>query len=735
MLLKRTVILFFIVTSSLLSQNIGVWKNYTNMEDVMNISSTNAGFWIATTGGAGYFLNSSNEFDFFLTNSEGLSSQNVTSVDIDNTGNIWLGMQNGLIDVYNPNDKSTVTIRDIYESPNTSKQITDILIIDNIAYVSTEFGLSLINTSNLGFISSTSKFGNFPSTIVVNSVTVDNKIYISTESGIAIQKDGATNLVAPESWESYSVVTDIAANNIYRTIKFGSSIISATDKGLFSFNGTNWIHYFYSDPILDIEVFENKLIVLFNNSLHTYDGTTDRTIYTSSNSTFRKMNVTEDGTILIASNMGTIRITENSDEVLLPNGPINNSFESLAVDKNGALWVGTGKDEFGNGFMKFENGFWTNYNTTTFPELPNNNYHNVSADNNQVYLSNWGSGLTIEKDGVFSYLNANNSELVGIPGHPNYVVIMNAQRDSKGDLWFFNHASDDGKPLIQLTSDSTWYHYTFPFAPLTLDNFMLGGLIDEYDTKWFNVLGRGLFYFNENSSPADNSNDVWGQLTTSEGLNSNYVNAIALDKRGELWIGTTSGMNVLSNTSSPKSLITSVLAFALRQQSITAIAVDPLNYKWVGTYQGLFVMSPDGSHLIAQYDSKNSPLPSDNILSLAIDESTGLVYIGTSLGLSTLTTSSLEPKQEFSKILTYPSPFKIGVHEYVTFDGLVKNSTIKILSISGKLIKTLETPGGRITFWDGKDENGKFVSSGIYLLVAFDEEADKITTSKFAVIR
>jgi len=733
MILKKTLIFILILSSSLVSQNIGVWKNYTNMDAVTNISETNNGFWIATTGGAGYFSNLADNFEIILTNSEGLSNQNITALNIDSKGNIWFGMQNGMIDIYNPNKNTTTSIKDIYDSPNTSKQIKDILIVENIAYISTVFGLSLINTENFSFISTTTKFGNFPSSIVVNSVTVDDKIYVSSDFGIAILKVSSTNLVAPESWISYLTTTNIAATKIYKTLKYNNQIISATDKGLFRFNGTNWIPYAYSNSVVDIAIFGNELFVLFNNSLHSYNGSTDKTIYSSTTNSFNKITITNNGTFLIASDNGTVRIIDENSEILLPNGPINNSFQSLAVDKNGALWVGTGKDKFGRGFMKLENGFWTNYNTTTFPELPNNNYHKVYADKNEVFLSNWGSGLTIENNGIFSFLDASNSELVGIPGHPNYVVIMNAQRDRNGDLWFFNHVSDDGKPLIQLTSNSNWYHYTFPFAPLTVDNFMLDGLIDDYNTKWFNVLGRGLYYFNENSSPADVSNDVWGQLNSSNGLNSNNVNAITLDKRGELWIGTTNGMNILSNTASPNSLITSV--FALRQQSITAIAVDPLNYKWVGTYQGLFVMSADGSSLIAQYDSKNSPLPSDNITSIAIDEKTGLVYIGTNFGLSTLTTSSVEPQKEFNKILVYPNPFKIGIKDYITFDGLVKNSTIKILSISGKLIKTLETPGGRITFWNGKDENGNFVSSGIYLLVAFDEEADKITTSKFAVIR
>ena len=33
-------------------------------------------------------------------------------------------------------------------------------------------------------------------------------------------------------------------------------------------------------------------------------------------------------------------------------------------------------------------------------EIPNNNYHKVNSDDSQVYLSNWGSGLTIEENPV-----------------------------------------------------------------------------------------------------------------------------------------------------------------------------------------------------------------------------------------------------------------------------------------------------------------------------------------------
>ncbi len=737
----------FLLTSATIAQNIGVWSNYADMKWATDIKSTDEGFWISTTGGASYYSNNNKNFEIFLTNSEGLSSQNLTALDVDSEGRIWFGMQNGIIDIYNPTDGTVIPIKDIFNSNNSNKKINEILIVGDTAYVSTNFGLSLISTKHFGFISTTLKFGNLPTSQKVNSVTVSDKIYVSTERGIAIQKEGATNLLAPESWTTYSTGSDISANNIYKTVLLNNELIAGTDKGLFKLENNLWTPYAYTKEVIDLAVSKNNLYILFETSLVQLIGNEEETLFSSSNRFFTGFNISNNDEILITNiseikigkdeylkvGEGIIKIFNNTTETLIPNGPINNSFENIAVDKDGKLWAATGKDKFGRGFMKFDDGSWTNYNTTSFPELPNNNYHNVSSDDSQVYLSNWGSGLTIEENGKFSYLNAYNSELVGYPGDPTYVIIMNAERDSNGDLWLFNFASANGKPIIQLTKDSTWYHYHFPYFQLTDKVFITDGAIDKNNTKWFTITGLGLFYFNEQSTPANVDNDIWGWLREREGLNSDEVGAIAVDNRGELWIGTDKGMNILANPGSPQSKITNV--FTLRQQSITAIAVDPINNKWVGTHQGVFVINPDGTQLIAQYDSKNSPLPSDDIKSIAIDKKSGLVYIGTSFGLSTLTTYSVEPKQDFDEILVYPNPFKLDKHSSITIDGLVKNSSIKILSVSGKLIKTIISPGGRLAFWDGKDENGKFVASGIYVLVAFDEEADKITTSKFAVIR
>jgi len=262
-------------------------------------------------------------------------------------------------------------------------------------------------------------------------------------------------------------------------------------------------------------------------------------------------------------------------------------------------------------------------------------------------------------------------------------------------------------------------------------------VIDQYDTKWFTVTvaGRfGLYYFNENKTFDDLTDDTQGYMNSSNGLLSDLITALAVDQRGYLWVGTNVGLNVILNPSKPK--VTSNLGLALRNQTITCIAIDPLDQKWIGTTQGVFVLSSDGIQLIGQYDSKNSPLPSDDIKSIAFDAKNGIAYIGTDYGLAALQTSSVQPLQSFGEVFVYPNPFVVGDGATsLTIDGLVGNSSIKIFTISGKLISDFTTPGGRIAFWDGKDLNGNLVPTGIYIIVSYDQEANNVKTSKVAVIR
>jgi len=166
------------------------------------------------------------------------------------------------------------------------------------------------------------------------------------------------------------------------------------------------------------------------------------------------------------------------------------------------------------------------------------------------------------------------------------------------------------------------------------------------------------------------------------------------------------------------------------------ICVDALNNKWIGTLtSGLLYVSPDGSTLLARYNTLNSPLPDNKILSITVSPLSGIAFFGTAKGLASVKTIAVEPLENCDKISVGPNPFVVPNSAKLRIDGLVTESTIKILTISGTLVAEFETPGGRIAEWDGRDLYGNYVSSGIYIIAGYNKDASQVCTGKVAVVR
>jgi hypothetical protein len=96
-----------------------------------------------------------------------------------------------------------------------------------------------------------------------------------------------------------------------------------------------------------------------------------------------------------------------------------------------------------------------------------------------------------------------------------------------------------------------------------------------------------------------------------------------------------------------------------------------------------------------------------------------------------------EPNENFSELFVYPNPVTLSStnNTNIIIDGLIENSEIKILDISGNLVNEFRAIGGKTTFWDCRDFNGRQIASGVYLVVAFDLEANEVGHAKFAVIK
>jgi ligand-binding sensor domain-containing protein len=727
-------------------QQVTNWKIFTDMKSVTDVDFSSGIIWAASDGGAFGYSFTDNEFQTF-TNAEGLRGISLTSLMLDNSGRKWFGSQNGVIDVYNDDDESFSVILDIANSNQINKSINHLDITSDTIIVSTDFGVSLIDGNTLLFLDTFRKFGNFTADSKVNHAQKYDLFYVCTDEGVAVQKAGSTNLSAPESWNTYTNENGLPADKAIKIVNYRDTIVVATNNGFASFNSTQWLPFlqqFNNSIISDVITSGDSLFILSENIIYLYYNGILLEIYSSS-IPVKRISLNKNLGLACASSNGVLYLNpETIPSYIFPNGPAANQFPSLSVDNTGKLWSASGKDGTGVGFYTYDKITWKNYNDENTPEIPHNDvYSAYTSPENIGYLGTWGFGFIRTDTETFDVFNRANSGMQGIPANPDYVVITGFGNDSRNNLWILNLWASDRRTLSMLTPDSSWYHFLIPAAQnLTLNN-QENLAVDAFDTKWFSsddASRKGVFYFNEMKTYDNASDDRSGFLTTLNGLTNNEILSIKVDKRGDVWIGTGLGVTVISNTNSITSPSSSSLritsVFALRQQAVNAIAVDPLNQKWVGTNQGLLLVNSDGSRLLAAYDTKNSPLLSDRIISVAIDENAGIVYAGTENSLTSFETPFIKPKEEFDELFIYPNPYFVdNSSNLLTIDGLIRDSDIKILTLSGKLISEFSSPGGRTAFWDGRDDDGNLVNSGVYIVVAFDSEGNSTVTGKVAVLR
>ncbi|MBT7515674.1 MAG: hypothetical protein HN655_07420, partial [Candidatus Marinimicrobia bacterium] len=136
--------------------------------------------------------------------------------------------------------------------------------------------------------------------------------------------------------------------------------------------------------------------------------------------------------------------------------------------------------------------------------------------------------------------------------------------------------------------------------------------------------------------------------------------------------------------------------------------------------------------------TSNSPLLSNEITDIAFDEKRNLAYIATSNGVNILRIPFGEEKKSYSQIKVYPSPFYLPSESSLVVDGLPFESSMMVMTLDGRVIRKILSQGisvdGDQLFWDGRDEMGDFVSSGVYLLAIYGMDGSQVV-EKVTVIK
>jgi hypothetical protein len=220
---------------------------------------------------------------------------------------------------------------------------------------------------------------------------------------------------------------------------------------------------------------------------------------------------------------------------------------------------------------------------------------------------------------------------------------------------------------------------------------------------------------------------------------------LAEDLNGTVWAGTDNGpISFSSAAQMGEGRCNRIIStdqyglgyYLMEGQRVKTIAVDGGNRKWMGTEGGgVYIVDNSGENLIVEnFTTANSQLISDNIISIAINNKTGEVFIGTDRGLVSYMSDAIEGLPNYSKVYAYPNPVKPANNSHVIITGLMTDSNVKITDIAGNLVNQGTSLGGQYT-WNCTNLTGSIVKSGIYLVFAATPSGDQGVVTKIMVIK
>lgn len=328
----------------------------------------------------------------------------------------------------------------------------------------------------------------------------------------------------------------------------------------------------------------------------------------------------------------------------------------------------------------------------------------------------------------------------------DWTYISEVVYDDLGNLWILNGLSNE--PLKVLTTAGEWY--TFSLGSSAKSKFTDRMVIDYNGNKWMAVRGTGLFGFKDNgtiSNPSDDQVVILNMGASSGALPSADISAIAVDFDNEIWIGTESGFAVLYNSDAAfgaasgdynaqriKLEFEGNVEYVLGSTGITDIEVDGANRKWFATANaGIILLSADGLEILEHHTTDNSPLISNNVKDIEINNKTGELFIITDQGLVSYRTDATYEDPDYADVQIFPNPARPDFDGPITIQGIRYNSDVKITDVAGNLVYQTTSNGGTAT-WDGRTLTGERVQTGIYLIWTAANEGKGKHVGKVAIV-
>lgn len=745
------------------AQAIGSWKAYPALHiATYNIPAGDKIYSLCNGNLFSYDTNTTEIYTYDRIN--GLHDSNIEFIRYSKTTQkLVLIYENGNVDIIYP-DNTIVNLKQLKDKNYSNLKINNVYVKEEEIYICTNFGIIVLNTDKEIF-ENTYDLG----MDVMCCASKDNYIYLSSNTGF-YQGDKSLNLLDRNNWKYLN-------NTTFRELAFlkDELIGSFTNSGIYSINQQTFgitllrkisFSYFYAD---------DEYIIIGNNSnIYKLNSTQDIQDISYSNKfnhlTYHK------GTYWASQNLYGLQpyqLKENEltaiQSAIQPNSPVRDYFCKMHYHNDRLLIAGGDLNYYGiireGTVMYYENDTWYNFNEENIEEQTNIIYNNTSSiaqdpnDETHHFVSSAGHGLYEFKDLKFvkryDYTNSPLETILPDDKYPeNYVRCDALKYDSEGNLWMVN--TEVEKVITVLKKDYTWTKLYYEEMDQVPDCPCL--LFDSKGRIWINKKrgGEGIFVLDYNGTIDDTSDDIHVArkgLINQDGVDYNDAwsfNYIALDHDERMWVGTNSGLFVIEDLEDyinndefrytqikiARNDGTEYADYLLNGINISVITVDAANRKWIGTSNyGIYLISADGQEILQHFTTENSSLISNEIQSIAINPKTGEVMIGTTLGLMSYMSDANTPSSELDKdnVRVYPNPVNPDYNGLITVDGLTLNAEVKITTVTGQLVYSGHANGGLFT-WDGKNQKGQRVSSGVYNIISTNTEGKKAIVNRITFI-
>lgn len=707
---------------------LGEWRMHISFNEIIDVAEGNNKVFAASSSGI-LVVDKADKSYSRIHKLNGLTRAGIKKVAYHSqTDQLLVVYDDGTFDAIK--EKKT---RNIDPSQNTvltgPKQIHAVEILGSVAYLATDYGVLLFDLTQSSIKETWRDLGPNGNTLSIRDITfTPDSAFLATANGV-IAGNLQDNLLDFARWKRYE--DEAIETQIDFISYFGSSVIAVVKNvGLYQHSISGWTRL----PTLENEKFNDvrrntsSLVISQDNKIFEVNEAFDVSQVSNVSLTSINVAIKSGSAYWIGDATEGLSLLEGTSLTpLTPNGPAFNSSRDLAYYHGRIVSVAGGFSAEGvanqtpGRISIFEKGAWKTERTDVY-DIASISF----SGNGDLFAGSFGYGVLHLSNDAATLYDESNSSLINL-NPPARNVNISSVTNSKDGLWVGNYGA--ASSLHFRGNNGDWSAYSFPILasryPLQLLDDGLGKVWMRLDPE----RGGGLVVY-------DPKKQEHVYLTENDGageLPSRYVYALGRDRDGFIWAGTDQGVAYFYDWKSDAVKPIFENRFLLRDDKVTAIAIDGGNRKWMGTERGVWLFDPSGEKLIANFNKDNSPLLSNRINDIEIDQTSGEVFFATDMGIVSFRSDATESSSRFSSIKIFPNPVLANFSGLVSINGLATDAIVKITDVSGKLVFETRANGGTAS-WNMRDHTGRRVSTGVFLIFAATPDGGESAVGKIAVV-